>query len=367
MTKSNVLRSIEADAERYGFYKRRLGMGHGHQTTAWVINCSKCPQEFRAYWSPNTSPALMVKNMRVRHWDVGLGERPLCPACAHKKDRAPEKKPAQSFDVHLHELPKTVMRDKLVDAAVVLGSALPAPLPLPIAMEQYGKEKKWANEVHSNVVSVPPSVQIMHNAACDSTRNALRARIEELVPEIAGKRERVAAAEQRVLEARQAKMEHARKVQQGKLARRDDEIRHQAEIVAQKKYVEPTPAPKLSIPSVEIRMTDSTLGKMPTPSPKITHIVFQQLDAIFDASKRLYNHGWTDQRVAQECETSEEVVAYLRRETFGELSEDPRITSLREDVRLMEMESEDITKRFNAQIAELRSRVDQMAAHFKGR
>lgn len=363
MTKSNVLRSIEADAERYGFFKRRLGIG-GNQSTAWVINCSKCPKEFRAYWPPNTSPALMVKNMRKRHWDVGLGERPLCSGCAHKKDRAPEKKPATSFEVHVPELPRTVIAHRLVDAGVKLGSALPPPMPTEVAISQFSKVVRWSDNIAKNEVSVPPSVQIMHNAEVGAHEH----RREELRNELTGIRAKIADNDAAVaalaLKERQDRMEAARKARLEKDARRDAEIKRQAEIVAQKKYLEPTPAPKLSIPTVEIKMTDN---KLPTPSPKITHVVFQQLDAVFNTDKRLYNHGWTDQRVAQECGTSEEVVAYLRRETFGELSEDPRVTSLREDIRLMEMEFEDITKKFNAQLAELRSRVDQMAAHFKGR
>jgi hypothetical protein len=354
MTKSNVLWQIETDAGRYGFYKKS-GDGPERHKIAWAIKCSKCPMEFRAYWPPNTSPALMVKNMRVRHWDIGQGERPLCPTCAHKKDRGPDPKPAQQFEVHVPELPKTKITEELVreGLAYAARTVMPASLVRRLPPEP------------SAIKPLPPSQQVMIEADgwVSLTRNL--AIVDGLKAKLVEKREKLSDTQQRLFDARRERMEAARKVRQDKEARRRDEIRVAAEAVAKKQYVPAAVAPpRLSVPHVEIRMTDS---KSPTPSPKIAHVVFQQLDAVFSAEKRLYNHGWTDQRVAKECGTSEDVVAYLRTETFGQLAEDPRISALRDDIALMGMEAERVRKEWEAQLHELRSRVEQMAAHFTGR
>lgn len=98
-----------------------------------------------------------------------------------------------------------------------------------------------------------------------------------------------------------------------------------------------------------------------TPSPKITHAVFQLLDGVFDPLKRLYKSGYTDQRVAREAGTTEEIVAYLRNETFGALAEDPRISNMRDDLELLRMEAAETFAKLQKGIGELHSRLEQVA------
>lgn len=246
---STALATIEIDAARYGFRKRLGGNANRHKTV-WLLQCSKCPREFSAYWQVKTPPAMMVKNMRRRGWSIGLGDRPLCAACAHPRaDHAPNPKPEhQTTETYKHPTPKSPIFHALAKAVLLK----PEPKP-------------------GTVTFIP-----------------------------------------------------------------NQEIPKMGDVLAQ------------------------TYAKPPTPGPKISRAVFNMLDDVFDSENCLYKSGCTDQKVAITCGTTEEIVAYLRRETFGELAEDPRITNLREDVELMRMELTDTIKRLDVQMRDLMSRLDQL-------
>jgi hypothetical protein len=255
MGSSDILRQIESDAARFGFIKNYSHSrdSEGGRNVVWQIHCSKCPREFSAYWGVRTSPALMVKNMRRRGWDIGLGERPLCPDCAHpKRDYTPPVKPP------------------------------------PNGAERY----------------VQPETAIVA---------ALKKAVEQKQPAMI--------------------------------------------------------APLVPRANKEKPMTETKAP--PTPSPKISHAVFGLLDDTFDAEKRQYKNSYSDARVAQECGTTEEVVVWLRRETFGELAEDPIITTLKEEIELMRMEVAEnvaaLTRTFSPRLDQLANRVEQIAMRVKAR
>lgn len=68
------------------------------------------------------------------------------------------------------------------------------------------------------------------------------------------------------------------------------------------------------------------------PSPKLARKIYEALDTYFDEDSRRYKPGWDDARIAKEIAVSPEIVARIRREAYGELSEDPAISALRADI-----------------------------------
>lgn len=315
---------IELEAARFGF-TRQWGRGPEAQKAAWVINCSVCKMEFRAYWPAHVPTESMVKNMRMRHWDVGQGMRPLCPTCAHPtKDKSPAKKPeAQNF-------------------------------------------KPWE----------PPGKQfpVYHALLSAAERNARRAELKETLAD--AEADLIEAEAHLVLKQEECAAARRTRVQAAADARakaRVERVKRKAEEIANRPP--PTP-PRLWIvppnlhaaaPMPTVIPTVENPVNKPNVAPKIMHAVFQQLDVVFDAQKRLYHSGWTDQRVAKECGTSDDVVTYLRYETFGELAEDPRIKSLRDDIALLGMQLDEVVKNSTSAIRDLTSRVDQMAKQNIGR
>lgn len=103
---------------------------------------------------------------------------------------------------------------------------------------------------------------------------------------------------------------------------------------------------------------------MPTlPSAQLSRKVFASLEENFDEQTKRYRSGWSDARVAKETGASETFVASTRRAAFGELAEDPAVTSLKEDIDLKGMEIDqtiaDLVKH-KEELAALRLRVDKL-------
>lgn len=347
MGKQSILASIESDAARAGFFKKR-DTSHDQHRTAWAIKCAKCPKGFSTFWSPQTSPELMIKNMRVRRWDVGKGLQPLCPDCAHPSKSPVNKSLPVVFEdtPFIKPLPETKLAQALVDAGIALAAK---PQPAPMTFE----------EVLDRVaIEPPPSVQVAERAQKKIWLNIVTEEVTAGKVVLAEAIEKMQTAKEELLAAQQARAAVARAVRSQRCEERRqrkiaEAAAHLAEIA--RKNAEPQPPIKLSVPFVEIKMSNK-----PSPTPKITHAVFQQLDAVFDGAKRLYKHGWTDAKVAKECGTSEDVVTYLRFETFGELAEDPRLQSIKDDIQLLEMQIADVKKNSDKAIRDLLSRVDQL-------
>lgn len=72
------------------------------------------------------------------------------------------------------------------------------------------------------------------------------------------------------------------------------------------------------------------------PNPKITRRVVTLLNDNFDADRRLYHPGWSDERVAKEGDTSLEFVISYRRQAYAELAEDPEATKIRSALAVLE-------------------------------
>jgi len=342
---TGTLAWIETEAARYGFHKH-TNLMMGTRKISWRIKCANCPAEFSAYWVANTSPDLMVKNMRIRQWSVGKGERPLCPKCAHPKaDKHPKPTPDNVID---HYVPSpTAMKaaiiaacgkkvDKItaeqvgiaishtIDSEVATGVALPvldkARLKNGASMSELATEARTHGALFTQGQLTPPA---------DLAPPKKRTRGPDKKPRKSPRRT----------------------------------IDYKTEFAD--RTFKPFPASPKPIVDEATEMNATMTN--PTPKPKIAHAVFQQLDAVFDSEARLYKNGYTDQRVAQDCGTSEDVVAYLRKETFGDLAEDPRISSLREDLELARLEMLDVLKKMNGLYDALASRIEQIAMTTKSR
>jgi hypothetical protein len=97
------------------------------------------------------------------------------------------------------------------------------------------------------------------------------------------------------------------------------------------------------------------------PSPKIARRVFGLLDDHFDEETRRYRPGYSDERVAKEADTAIELVMRLRREAYGELAEDPKLTELRDELELAKLGFEEAYQEAMEQLRKLGGRVDELA------
>lgn len=160
-----------------------------------------------------------------------------------------------------------------------------------------------------------------------------------------------------------AKERHAQASDQAEALRREEKKWRREE---REKHREARRAARLEADAEAMRQAALKLDEenMNSPNLKITHSVFQLLDSVFDPNKRLYRASYNDARVAKDCGTTEEHVANLRREVYGELSEDPRIQAIKDDITLLEMQMQEamaaIQKNVGGQIADMRSRLEQL-------
>ena len=74
--------SIEKAAAKFGFTKVCLP---GTHVVRWQIGCGFCDEVSQHGWNAETSPALMVKNMRRQSWLVEKNGPAKCPDCQTKE------------------------------------------------------------------------------------------------------------------------------------------------------------------------------------------------------------------------------------------------------------------------------------------
>lgn len=329
--KQHIQDSIETDAARMGFVRFREPPDY--RIIAWKIKCSRCPAEFKAHWNPGSKPDLMQKNMRVRGWDVATGMRPLCAICAMAPNKSPLARPEhQNFKPYIP--PRTAIFDGLLEAA----------------------EERARKENRSHAIEVLMDLDM---AVADSDAKIADAKTEKRATRATEaeelRRERTC---QRISDAQKARWARIKAVQAARAAGSDVlaamKLREHLQLVKPLSPQEPQHAP-------QAKEDETPMKNGLSPSPKITHTVFQLLDDIFDPATRLYKSGYTDQRVARESGTTEEVVAHLRREVFGELAEDPRISNMRDDLELLRMEAAETFAKLQKGIGELQSRLEQVA------
>lgn len=328
--RQHIQDSIEHDAARMGFVRFREPPDY--RTIAWKIKCSRCPVEFKAHWNPGSKPELMQKNMRTRQWDVAIGMRPLCPTCL-KGNKGPLAKPEhQNFKPYIP--PRTAIFDGLLHAA----------------------EDRAHKERMAHLTEV---VLDMNQARADHRQEEAELKVEKRVLTVAMREEnKLAAMRARADHARTMKLARLKAVKEAREAGSDalaaQKLRERLTLVKAVSPQEPQQAP-------QAKEEETIMKNGLTPSPKITHAVFQLLDGVFDPLKRLYKSGYTDQRVAREAGTTEEIVAYLRNETFGALAEDPRISNMRDDLELLRMEAAETFAKLQKGMSELHSRLEQVA------
>lgn len=338
MRNKNAAANLLDDAARMGFNRRR--MPPDFRRVVWFVKCTKCPQEFTANWPSNMAPEAMARHVRVRHWDVGYGMRPLCPICAHGKDKRPATMPEhQTFDRWIP--PQTLIFDRILDAAHTR------------ATEARREEAK---------VTLPVLLDEIKVLQADIEKSKEERRRERIAKE---QHDRDVVAHERM--KYNMKLQAQRKADlQSKEAKIAAIAKHRATgpEIAHAEWVRRSIArvyPDIPAPQAPQENEDMATNGTINPTPKITHAVFQHLDDVFDAEKRLYKAGYTDQRVAKDCGTTEEIVAYLRYETFGQLAEDPRYSAMRDDIELLRMESAETFAKLQKNLGELQSRLEQAA------
>lgn len=101
------------------------------------------------------------------------------------------------------------------------------------------------------------------------------------------------------------------------------------------------------------------------PDLKIARRVYGLLDDHFDDQKRVYRPSWSDAAVADAAKTSEELVARIRREAYGELAEDPFVTNAKRDMRKISNDVQTFTNLMQNEVAakskELTIQIEQIA------
>lgn len=95
---------------------------------------------------------------------------------------------------------------------------------------------------------------------------------------------------------------------------------------------------------------------------KILRAVYALLDDHLDPEKMLYRNGWTDGRIAKESGVAEVAITKIREESYGKLSEDPEVTSLKDDLKLMSMEIADTHTKTMATLTAFGQRIERIAA-----
>ena len=110
------------------------------------------------------------------------------------------------------------------------------------------------------------------------------------------------------------------------------------------------PSPPLPAP-----VTPSAAPPSIGPNPMIIIQVVTMLNDHFNKVTRLYEAGWSDERVAKEAATSLSLVVGYREEGYGKLAEDPEKTKFREGIKVIE----DLQAQYAADIA---TRLDALKA-----
>lgn len=102
------------------------------------------------------------------------------------------------------------------------------------------------------------------------------------------------------------------------------------------------------------------------PNPKLQRKVFALLDDHFDEDKRLYRNGWTDKKIAEEAQTSEQFVATLRKGAYGELAEDPAVTALRAEIEALYAEAHKMSDELLERMAKIETKITQLHSRLDG-
>ena len=101
-------------------------------------------------------------------------------------------------------------------------------------------------------------------------------------------------------------------------------------------------------------MTDSVVVVCGPPG-KRNRCLYQLLDAHYDEAAARYRQGWSDERVARECQLGPNYIAAVREEVYGPLRPDPELAAL--EAAVADLLDTDVPV---AKVAALRSCVEAL-------
>lgn len=105
---------------------------------------------------------------------------------------------------------------------------------------------------------------------------------------------------------------------------------------------------------------EKKVSKIEPMNPKLQRKVFALLDDHFDEDKRLYRSGWSDKKIAEAADTSEQFVESLRRGAYGELAEDPAISALKGEIALLSQEAKRVGDELLNRMTEIEGKITQL-------
>lgn len=105
---------------------------------------------------------------------------------------------------------------------------------------------------------------------------------------------------------------------------------------------------------------EKKVSKIEPMNPKLQRKVFALLDDHFDEDKRLYRSGWSDKKIAEAADTSEQFVISLRKGAYGELAEDPAITALRGEIAALSQEAKTVADELMDRMGKIEEKITQL-------
>jgi hypothetical protein len=106
-------------------------------------------------------------------------------------------------------------------------------------------------------------------------------------------------------------------------------------------------------------------AKIEQTSPALRKRVRDLLAGVFDEDKGFYLDGYSDPRVAAECEVAEVVVREIREKAFGPLKSSPELDALGADLAALhklQAEALQLLTRLSADMADVQRRLDETRA-----
>ncbi len=92
--------------------------------------------------------------------------------------------------------------------------------------------------------------------------------------------------------------------------------------------------------------------------------MFQLLEDNFDAEQGAYLHGYSDERVARECEISAAAVKHHRTLAFGKLKPPTELAVLNQEVEELQKLALQTDAEMRAKIKEINARISAIARKF---
>lgn len=104
------------------------------------------------------------------------------------------------------------------------------------------------------------------------------------------------------------------------------------------------------------------------PSPdamRAQATMFTLLQSHFNTDKGAYAQGWSDEKIAAETGMPKALVIEYRESCFGPIKEPAELSALRADITALETLQRESSGAITVEIANLRTRVAELAAKWK--